>query len=354
MMRGIHSAGRTAHARAVGAVFLLGFVSFHAALGQTPPGERRPGSSPDRLLRETEAFLESRIDPARLPDTLIFELFDHPYTRATLAMLCKTHRVLRRELRLRERGHAAIPEDTLRSMMRWVRDARGRVERGEDRPPFVSYRVPLSRRSILAPDGPPLFAVADAATATRLDPRWGDLDVLAAMGFRVIALGPWPRRSRGDADLLARRAEALGVTVFHLPASSTAGGTNAPAAGQRPEPTAPLHPATLRDLVTGGSRHGAPVTGTIVLSDPAPPEPLACAWARRALARGLSPSGRYIVDGWGLMRDRADPAAFRGQAVVPLMWADAVNGLSLGILHGWRDLRDGSGSPHPSLLTAPD
>jgi hypothetical protein len=56
------------------------------------------------------------------------------------------------------------------------------------------------------------------------------------------------------------------------------------------------------------------------------------------------------VDGWNAPGVGAPPEQ---RAVAAAMWVHAISGQSVGLLRGWRDLRDGSGSPHPSVLLDP-
>ncbi|MCH7924983.1 MAG: hypothetical protein IIC51_05565 [Planctomycetes bacterium] len=74
--------------------------------------------------------------------------------------------------------------------------------------------------------------------------------------------------------------------------------------------------------------------------------------ARHALARGISQNGRFVTDGWTLPHG-VEPKSDQPSEVSAAMWVAALDGQSLGLIRGWRDLRDGSGSPYPSLLTRP-
>ena len=74
--------------------------------------------------------------------------------------------------------------------------------------------------------------------------------------------------------------------------------------------------------------------------------------ARHGLARGISETSRFVTDGWTLPHG-VEPRSRQPFEISAAMWVAALDGQSLGLIRGWRDLRDGSGSPYASLLTRP-
>lgn len=283
-----------------------------------------------------------------LLDTLHFEWFDRPEARATLAVLVKTCAVLKREVRLRKRGNGAIRDDALQRMLEWSADAVQRVEAAAVDPNFRPHRLRVVDASFSADSSlPPLFSLVDEASSTRNSTRFGDLDVLAALGMRVYVRSVFRSPSHESATVLARRIRSLGMTGSIRPAlRSTAVDRLAGSALPVWEPPLTLH-AWLTSSATGSS--GDDYRGH---SDPVAGEAWPSAMARRGVARGGNRSSRFVVDGLvppSLARSATDgPSALRAT-----MWANALDGMSLATIYGWRDLRDGTPSAHASLFTDP-
>ncbi len=339
---------------------LLCMVSLLAAsssLASAGPGDVH-GLDLD-TLRNRVAGLGERVTELAgtddLPDTLHFAWFDRPYARATLAILVKTTATLQREVRLRELGNGAIDASTIGAMLSWANDALERVVHSPPDSGFRPHRLPLSPGDLpTALRSPPLYGFVDRATATRLDDRFGDLDLIAAAGFRL-----YPRLSCDVLDeeaarVLGQRAEALGMTVIGVAAPR-----NGARSGDLPRSAPPpieaaltVQPVTLRAMLDDVPDSPGKPAQILALTDLRWGESLAGSLARRAVARGVWPGARFVVDGWNppigsFSHDE------RNAVVAAAMWIHALQGQSLGLLHGWRDLRDGSASAYPSALVDP-
>ncbi|MCH7808620.1 MAG: hypothetical protein IIB60_05295 [Planctomycetes bacterium] len=88
------------------------------------------------------------------------------------------------------------------------------------------------------------------------------------------------------------------------------------------------------------------------IADPTYGESWPASLARRALARGASRRSRFPMVNWVAPSPRSAPA-HRAAGVSAAMWVHALEGQSLGLLRGWRDLRDGSASPYASVILDP-
>ncbi len=295
-----------------------------------------------------------------LLDTLHFGWFDRPYARATLAVLVKTTSALRREARLRRRGNGAIADASVRAMLAWSDTALAGVLESQTDPEFRPHRLRVTDADVRdASATSALFGFVDRATSTRLHTTFGDLDLAAAMGFRI-----YPRLdlelSREDAGALcAARANALGMATIVVEASPVA-------ANRSPSrPTTSLsieensigqalviRPVSLRELLEHVSDSTGRSKRSVAIVDPPFGESFASSLARRALARGTLGGKRYVAADWTspIVPDVGQVSTGSAAAA---MWVHAIDGQSLGLLPGWRDLRDGSASPYPSILTNP-
>ncbi len=290
-----------------------------------------------------------------LPDTLYFGWFDRPYARATLAILVKTLVTLQREVRLRELGNGAIDASTIRTMLRWGDEALERVMRSSAQNRFRPHRLRLSPGDLpTALRSPPLYGFVDRVTATRRDDRFGDLDLIAAAGFRL-----YPRLlgevvDEGVGRVLGQRAEALGMTVIGV-AAPRAGARSGDLPTAAPPPidaALTVQPVTLRAILEDAPDSPGKPTQMLALADSLWGESPAASLARRAVARGVWPGTRFAVDGWNPPTGNVSHDE-RNAVTVAAMWIHALQGQSLGLLHGWRDLRDGSASAYPSALVDP-
>ena len=293
----------------------------------------------DRLTDQVAGL----VDLNNLLDTLHFEWFDRPYARATLATLVKTTQTLEREMRLRQHQNGAIADPVLIEMLEWADDATQRVTASDSYPGFRPHRRRITGAELaeVSPT-PALLGIVDRTTATRSHPSFGDLDLAAAMGFRVYPriAGEIPRDGSGSA--LLDRAAALGMaSVVLSDANSTDTGL--------PQHALTVEPVTLQNLLGGERIVGSRPGRSAAIVDPAFGESWASSLARRAAARGVFERLRYVADGWGTLQNRSDPP----DATSAALWVHALDGQSLGLVRGWRDLRDGSGSMYASLLTTP-
>ncbi len=318
-----------------------------------------PPSQPLRLdrLRASLAALQDRATSLagknNLIDTLHFGWFDRPYARSTLAIVVKTTYVLEREVVRREHGNAAMADQTLRHVFQWADEALERIARLAPDSSFRPHRLRITGRDLIARATiPPLFAFVDAATTTRYHETFGDLDLLTAMGQRVYALPAQAVHDRGSIQLLAARARDLGMATLALTLSTS---HNSPGADPGPVTTGPI--VTVRGITLGQLLAGGPNlkrdNGFVVgITDASGHESWSASLARRALARGVLSGDRFVVAGWN-PPVTGDGRPAPTSAVAAAMWVHAIEGQKLGLVPGWRDLRDGSSSPHPSIFLDP-
>ena len=293
----------------------------------------------NRVARLTERVTELAGE-SDLLDSLHFGWFDRPYDRATLAILVKTTHVLQHEMALRRHDNGAITDADLRIILAWADRSLRRVTGPPSDTGFRPDRLRVTGPDLVqAAPTPALFAFVDRATATRCHRSFGDLDLLAAAGSKIYA--------RLDRDFpggeiehtLVDRAHGLGMaTVVTIDQAPIAAPRYDAARAESSSPGRhALHvvPMTLRALCERATSLHYASGQTAALVDPPFGESWASSIARRALARGVLIRTRFLADGWS-------PPSVR-----------AVEGQSLGLVRGWRDLRDGSGSPYPSILTDP-
>lgn len=284
-----------------------------------------------------------------LLDSLHFRWFDRPYARATLAIVAKTTAVLERELRLRRVGNDAIADEHLSAMLIWARGALARVSSAAADDVFRPHRLRVTGEQLAKLSAlPALFGFIDASTSTRHSEPFGDLDLLAAAGGRIYPRigGATPSTLMNEA--IVARAARLGIAAINVRRLGEGLPGNVRPVGQ----ILTVQPATLAELIAGASLGIGKGQATVAVIDPAGGEPAAASLARRALARGAAQSGHCVATGWAAPWTTTTESN-RLRATAAVMWVHAMEGQSLGLLRGWRDLRDGSGSPYKSLLTDP-
>lgn len=343
---------------------ICGIVAFGCLAWPTPrhthaqgPGELTVGELQDRLsqLRQSR---DEWFDPAELLDTLYYGWSDEPYLRVELAVGGKVLTCLKREAGLRRRGNGAMPDSTVLAMLAWAEAAwRGPMPpaASDAGNPFRPNRIDPTTPASSGHRAPPVFTFADRATITRIDDRFGDLDLLASLGFRAYARwgADWPAGDAGTT--LSARARSLGIVSALIEDARRADAQADPAsraASAESFPTMFVR-CSLADLTTGGPARLSSGS-TIAVADRADGEALSSWRARRAAARALSGERRHAVAGWAPPSAPSSPGAARTQRVAAAMWIDALDGLMLGVLPGWRDLRDGTADAPPSALTDPE
>ncbi|MHC4697794.1 MAG: hypothetical protein ACYTFA_13765, partial [Planctomycetota bacterium] len=302
-----------------------------------------------------------------LLDTLHFGWFDRPYARATLAIAVKTTSVIQREIHLRMRGNGAIPDASLRAMLVWADEALGRAVESRADGDFRPHRLrltgaglcPSARAEARGSLTPALFAFVDRATSTRHHASFGDLDLTAAVGSRIYARLEGEPGCHDALELRDARSDALGMASVVLKAlqPETEHGHSRRVASLEVSEAATEHALTVESLTLRALIAYVPAsTGKsmrpVAIVDPPSGESWASSLARRALARGALNQTRYMAAGWTLPAVQ-DPTTNRSGKVAAAMWVHAIDGQSVGLLPGWRDLRDGSASPYPSVATNP-
>ncbi len=339
-------------------------------------GKRDTGhGTRDSERRIDNATLESALEQARarltrfvptpdLIDSLYFGWFERPYRRATIALALKTVMLLERELRLRQSGNGVIRDRRLAAVLDWLDSALERATHEAyragfrpDRTRFDPTAILTAPRSVDAGASPPRFAFMDRSSATRYDRTFGDFDLLACTGMGAYGLGPRIAVFADRDDGLGGRSQALGIGVV---VQTT--GTESPSASWFA-----IQPLTLAALLATPDR--APGSSPVLAaSDPPGGESWGASLARRSLLRVVTPGQSVVVTGWAPPRRTAGTAVPRvARASCPCssgapapsatrlaMWVHALAGQQLGVIEGWRDLRDGSRLAYASLATHPD
>lgn len=297
-------------------------------------------------IRQVRSHVSQLAGDDELLDSLHFGWFDRPYARATLAVLAKTAAVLERELQMRQAGNDAIADERVSAMLIWTQDALSRVSSAGSDDGFRPHRLRVTGEQLAKLSAlPALYGFIDSCTSTHHSPEFGDLDILAALGARI-----YPRISRTASidDAIVARAARLGMAAVNV--QHPRGGTSPHA--NPIEHVLSVRPATLAELITGAGLGHGKNRETFAVIDPAGGETIAASLARRALARGATQSRHSVATGW-MPPWTATTTSNRLRATAAAMWIHAIDGQSLGLLRGWRDLRDGSGSPYRCLLTDP-
>jgi hypothetical protein len=311
-----------------------------------------------QTIAEARGRLRTLVGRGDLIESLYFGWFDRPYRRATLACALKTLATLEYELKLRRLGKGAMDGERLERIIRWLQSAPQRACQDAKRSDFGPHRVQIDSAAWSAigvrqrsPDLPPaLFGFIDRATATRHEEHYGDFDLLACLGLRVVGKGGFTSLVPDDWRSLLRHADALGVAMtVDRPQSPGWGAAETGAVA----PAIPVIPGQLADFVRP-QHQAAAGDATVVpaITDPAAGESWPESLARRALYRGATGCDGAVVVGWSPPRRNWDTEDLADQVRLA-MWVHALDGQRLALLEGWRDLRDGSASPYPSITAEP-
>jgi hypothetical protein len=285
-------------------------------------------SWPKISVQRLDDRLAALIDRDRLLDTLHFGWFDQPYERATLAVAVRSVTLLEDEVAARGAGRQILSDAQVQSMIAWTTDALDRVVGTRVDDGFRPHRIRVVEADLLDPASslPPLYGFIDVAPAAQ-----GQLDLLAALGTRVLG------RSAGEAfdiegeSRIAKRAHALGMAVAYLHPSSKQDSPPSPAQA------AAWRSMTLRALLEATPKPESQRTRSWALADPLGEEPLASSLARRALMRGVTGSRHYTVCPWQAPRlgSGAEEVAARVRAA---MWMHVFEGQALALLEEWGPL----------------
>ena len=295
---------------------------------------------------ELEQRIERRVSRGDLISSLYFDWMAEPYERATIAVALKTAQVVEREFSLRKRGAGALSDHQLASLIDWL-DRTLAETLGGPSGHFAPNRVRVEPADWLHADSfgsPPsaLFSFADRSTFTQADTWFGDFDLLACLGFRIYPVGRNRPLAARDVVALRAHAEAIGIGLIDAPLE----------ADERDRPSAlaasnaRIHPVFLSELIAAPRREG--VVPAII--DPPDGESWAGFLGRRALYRGLTGWPFDVAVGAPVPQGRADMEPERIRAA---MWVAAIDGQRLGILEGWRDVRDGTMTHYASRFTEP-
>jgi len=306
------------------------------------------GSDPSQLKQRVQTLNQRVTELAghdNLLETLYFAWSDRPYARATLAILIKVVATLDREAECREHGNGKIDDATVETMLQWADGAIQRAIQSLPLDGFRPHRIGTTWRQLLEGRSvPPLIGFLDG---TRLTPKHvavGDLDVLASLGQRFYARPLGSRLDGQDAEVTARRAEALGMTVFDITPwvngdAWTCGNhwlLIRPLWRDRGHYVAYTDPSTLPTKEADWSRDGSLLPA---IHDPKVGESLGASLARRTMLRGVMAKTAYATCRW--TPPIVDAAPQHAQAAITAaLWVQALEGQRLALVDGWRDAHD--------------
>ncbi len=302
-------------------------------------------------LGKCKACLRRLLPGEDLTEHLYYGWMAEPYHRATLAVAMKTARTVERDLRLRENGRGVLSAEQLDHLLSWLEAHLS----GDFTPCFSDFkphRITVDWRGwpeLVSEGSPPsLFTFADRSTFTQTERWFGDLDLLAGAGFRVYANGRARGLTSDDQDAIRRHCRLLGIGPLRIARVDRKGNLQLP----KENCSSWLYPQTLESLVRpAADRDSCLADGlTCAILDSPIEESWAEMLARASLYRGWS--GGEAVVRIGCSIPEGIPK-FENERLKAAMWIQAIDGQKLGIIEGWRDLRDGSPSGWESLLSNP-
>ncbi len=301
-------------------------------------------ASPSERLQRDRTVLHRMVTGDGLIEHLYLDWMAVPYQRATLAVAIKTIDVAQREIDLRGHGAGALTDDQLNHLLAWLDKA---LDMGLPRANSLSLNdIRVNAEQWLGEQSPgrpaALFAFADRSTFTQRDRWFGDFDLLACAGFRIYPVGRNRPLTAADIVALRRHADSLGIELIDAPLGAGLEDTRSALT----RPTARIVPYELAELAALPAEVGR----LSAVIDPVGGQSWAELAARRALYRGTT--GRAYSVAVGLSPpDGPDRRATERMRAA--MWVTAIDGQRLGVLEGWRDIRDGTPTPYPSRFTDP-
>lgn len=319
------------------------------------------GGDPSQFKDRVQALHDRVVELAGeddLLDTLYFGWSDRPYARATLAILVKVAATLDREVDCRGHDNGKIDDPTVESMLKWADGAIQSAIHAEPSDNLRPHQIGITWKQLLEGKGaPPLIGFLDGTRLTPQHPSVGDLDVLASLGQRFYARPLDSRLDGQDAELTARRAEALGMTVFDITPWVTRGSWKC---GNHWDFIRPMWQNRRRFVAY--SRLVSFFRWNVewfrdpsllpAVEDPAEGESLGASLARRGVLRGVMATPTYAAYRW--TRPNVEAAPQHAQAaLIAALWVQALEGQRLALVDGWRDVHDENKSSEISIFLDP-
>ncbi len=308
-------------------------------------------------ILEVEQKLAPLVPEQELADSLYWGWFDRPYRRATIAAAIKTARVIKYEQRLRLRTRGSFSDAQLQGCFDWLSLGLVQATLSPRWADFYAHRVKVDWVPVFDTEnshperssGLRLFGFVDRSSATSHDPQFGDLDVLAGLGFRIVGVPPREAHDFSTNSVFGQRAAALGIHLVQFAGADIQGRDSTTSSESEANE---LWSGTLSDFMNPGSIAAVRKIGPVAIGDRPRGELWAESLARRGLYRGVLGCANVVVSGFRPPRMPHEGTQLAEQFALA-MWMHALDGQSLALIEGWRDLRDGSASPYPSLGPEP-